>query len=136
LGARRCLAIGVIAWPMRYAIFALGHPVWLVAAALSLHGLGYTFFFVVGQIYVNSVAATDIRASAQSLLTLTTLGLGNFLGAFFAGWIQDYFTVKTAAQATINYAGVFLVPCGITVACAIAFLLFFREVRHGQEGQH
>jgi len=129
LGARWCLAIGVIAWPIRYAIFAIGNPVWLVVASLAMHGLGYTFFFVVGQIYVNSVAASDIRASAQSLLTLVTLGLGNFLGAYFAGWVQDYFTVKGAAEATINYTAVFLVPCGITVACAIAFLLFFREMR-------
>lgn len=127
LGVRKCLAIGVIAWPIRYAIFAIGQPVWLVVASLALHGLGYTFFFVVGQVYVNEAATRDIRASAQSLLTLITLGLGNFLGAYFAGWIQDYFTVKTAAATTINYAGVFLVPCALTVACALAFLIFFRE---------
>jgi nucleoside transporter len=127
LGVRKCLAIGVIAWPIRYAIFAIGQPVWLVVASLALHGLGYTFFFVVGQVYVNSAAARDIRASAQSLLTLITLGLGNFLGAYFAGWVQDYFTTATAAAKVINYTGVFLVPCALTVACALAFLLFFKE---------
>jgi nucleoside transporter len=134
LGARRCLAIGVIAWPLRYAVFAIGKPLAFVVASLALHGFGYTFFFVVGQVYVNSVASSDIRASAQSLLTLMTLGLGNFLGAIFAGWIQDHFTVKTAAQATVNYTAVFLVPCAITVACALAFLLFFHE-RHARQEQ-
>jgi len=127
LGVRKCLAIGVIAWPIRYAIFALGQPVWLVVASLAMHGFGYTFFFVVGQVYVNAVATRDIRASAQSLLTLITLGLGNFLGAYFAGWVQDHFTVKTATATTINYTGVFLVPCALTVTCALAFLLFFKE---------
>jgi nucleoside transporter len=129
LGVRKCLAIGVIAWPLRYLVFAIGKPVWLVVASLALHGLGYTFFFVVGQVYVNEVASRDIRASAQSLLTLITLGFGNFLGAYFAGWVQDHFTVKTAAATTINYAGVFLVPCALTVACALAFLIFFKDVR-------
>ena len=127
LGVRKCLAIGVIAWPIRYAIFAIGQPVWLVVASLAMHGLGYTFFFVVGQVYVNAVAPRDIRASAQSLLTLITLGLGNFLGAYFAGWVQDHFTTATATAKVINYTGVFLVPCDLTVACALAFLIFFKE---------
>jgi len=129
LGIRKCLAIGVIAWPLRYAIFAIGQPVGLVEASLSLHGLGYTFFFVVGQVYVNSVATSDIRASAQSLLTLITLGLGNFLGALFAGWVQDQFTTGTGATASVYYTGVFLVPCALTVICAIAFLLFFKDTK-------
>jgi len=131
LGARKCLAIGVIAWPIRYAIFAIGKPVWLVVASLAMHGLGYTFFFVVGQVYVNEVASRDIRASAQSLLTLITLGLGNFLGAYFAGWIQDHFTTG----AVVNYTGVFLVPCALTVACALAFLIFFKDVRKEAAGE-
>ena len=125
LGIRKCLALGVIAWPLRYAIFALGKPVGLVVASLSLHGFGYAFFFVVGQVYVNSVASSDIRASAQSLLTLVTLGLGNFLGALFAGWVQDLFT----KGSVINYTAVFLVPCALTVLCALAFLAFFRDTK-------
>lgn len=129
IGVRRALAIGVIAWPIRYAIFAIGQPTWLVVSSLALHGLGYTFFFVVGQVYVNSVAGSDIRASAQSLLTLVTLGIGNFLGANFAGWVQDYFTNKTGAEPVVHYAAVFLVPCALTVACAIAFLLFFKDTK-------
>jgi len=130
LGVRNCLAIGVIAWPIRYLIFALGKPALLVIASLAMHGLGYTFFFVVGQVYVNSVATSDIRASAQSLLTLITLGVGNFLGAEFTGWIKDHFTATTGAAAgATNWTSVFLVPCALTVTCAIAFLLFFRETK-------
>ena len=32
------MAIGVIAWPIRYIIFAVGAPAWLVVASLALHG--------------------------------------------------------------------------------------------------
>jgi len=124
LGVAKSLAIGVIAWPIRYAIFAFGGPAWLVLAALSLHGVCYVFFFVVGQIYVDSVATPDIRASAQALLAVITLGFGNFLGALFAGKIGDLFT--NPATGTMNWRGVFLVPCALTVLCAIAFALFFR----------
>jgi nucleoside transporter len=99
LGVAKSLALGVIAWPIRYVVFAIGKPLGLVIASLPLHGFCYVFFFVVGQIYVDSVAPKDIRASAQSLLAFVTLGLGSVLGFLFAGKVQDQFTsVQPAAQ--------------------------------------
>lgn len=122
-GMRNTLAIGVIAWPIRYVIFAIGGPPWLVISSLALHGFCYVFFFVAAFIYVDKVAPPDIRASAQSLIAIVALGLGRFLGSLFAGKIRDVFTT----EAGTNWTAVFLVPCALTVACAVAFLLFFRE---------
>jgi Na+/melibiose symporter-like transporter len=129
-GVRKTLALGVIAWPLRYVVFALG-PVGplavmqpLVVASLALHGFGYTFFFVVSQIFVDMTAPKDIRASAQSLLTLVTLGIGNWLGTQFTGWIMSTFNPAANVHA---WTKVFLVPCGLTVLCALAFLLFFKD---------
>jgi len=124
-GMRKTLAIGVIAWPIRYVIFAIGSPAWLVIASLALHGFCYVFFFVAAFIYVDSVAPADIRASAQSLIAIVALGFGRFLGSLFAGWVKDVFTVGTVT----NWTNVFLVPCALTVLCAVAFLVFFRERR-------
>lgn len=131
-GVRKTMALGTIAWPMRYVIFAIGPfiPVAvarpLVIASLTFHGLGYTFFFVASQVYVDSVATKDIRASAQSLLSLVTLGVGTWLGSQFTGIIKEYFRPETNVHA---WTGFFLVPCTLTVLCAIAFLLFFRDVK-------
>ena len=122
-GMRKTLAFGVIAWPIRYVIFAIGGPPWLVIASLALHGFCYVFFFVAAFIYVDKVAPPDIRASAQSLIAIVALGLGRFLGSLFAGEVRDFFTTGTET----NWTNVFLVPCALTVFCAIAFLLFFRE---------
>ncbi|KPL08718.1 hypothetical protein AMJ85_08100, partial [candidate division BRC1 bacterium SM23_51] len=127
LGVRICLALGVIAWPIRYAVFAVGHPSWLVIASLPLHGFCYVFFFVVGQIYVDNVAPKDIRASAQSLWAVFVLGLGAIVGGFFAGWTRDIFTKEAAEQVITNWRYVFLVPMVVTILCALAFLIFFRE---------
>jgi nucleoside transporter len=121
-GMRRTLAIGVVAWPLRYIVFAIGAPAWLVIAALALHGFCYVFFFVAAFIYVDKVAPPDVRASAQSLIAIIALGLGRFLGSLFAGAIRDVFTT---AQGT-DWRAVFLVPCALTLLCAAAFLLFFR----------
>lgn len=125
-GVRKTLAIGVIAWPIRYLFFAMGEPVWLVVASLTLHGLGYTFFFVVSQIYVDNVAPKDIRASAQALIAFATLGVGNFLGTQFYGIIKNMFTTMENGVEVTDWTKLFLVPCALTVACAVAFLLFFR----------
>jgi nucleoside transporter len=122
-GMRKTLAIGVIAWPVRYVIFAIGTPAWLVIASLALHGFCYVFFFVAAFIYVDKVAPADIRASAQSMIAIVALGFGRFLGSLFAGKIQDVFTT----DAGTNWTAVFLVPCALTLICAVAFLLFFRE---------
>jgi nucleoside transporter len=122
-GMRRTLAIGVVAWPIRYIIFAIGSPAWLVIASLALHGFCYVFFFVAAFIYVDKVAPPDIRASAQSLIAIIALGFGRFLGSLFAGWVRDLFTT----EAGTNWTYVFLVPCALTIFCAVAFLLFFRE---------
>ncbi|MBN1273717.1 MAG: MFS transporter [Candidatus Aminicenantes bacterium] len=125
IGIRKVLVIGVLAWPLRYVIFALGKPSWLVVASLSLHGFCFVFFFAAAFIYVDMVAPRDIRHSAQSLITLVTYGIGNYIGSLFAGKVQDYFT--TAGET--NWTGVFLVPCVLTILCALAFLLFFKDIK-------
>ena len=122
-GIRNTLVIGVLAWPIRYIIFAIGSPAWLVIASLALHGFCYVFFFTAAFIYVDMVAPKDIRASAQSFIAIVTLGIGNYLGSLFAGWIQTYFTT----DAGTNWTGVFIVPCILTILSAFAFMLFFKE---------
>jgi len=128
-GMRNTLAFGAVAWPIRYIIFAIGKPAWLVIASLALHGFCYVFFFVAAFIYVDKVAPPDIRASAQSLIAITALGLGRFLGSLFAGKIQTIFTVDWVTHQVTNWTNVFLVPCVLTILCALAFIFFFREER-------
>ncbi len=127
LGIRKTIAIGIIAWPIRYAVFALGQPSWLIIAVLPLHGICYVFFFIVGQIYVDKIAPANIRASAQSLYFQVTFGLGLTLGGYLVGWIQGMFTNTSVEPAVINYTGLFLVPCVLTVICSAVFLLFFKD---------
>jgi nucleoside transporter len=125
IGIRNILVLGVLAWPLRYIIFAIGQPSWLVIASLSLHGFCFVFFFAAAFIYVDTIAPRDIRHSAQSLIMLVTYGIGSYIGSLFAGWIRDMFTVDSVT----NWTHVFIVPCFLTVLCAAAFLLFVRDDR-------
>lgn len=121
-GIRKTLLLGILAWPLRYFIFVIGQPAWLVIASLSLHGFCYVFFFTAAFIYVDQVAPTDIKASAQSLITFITIGLGNYIGSLFAGWVQSLFTT----DAGTNWRAVFAIPAMLTLLCALGFLAFFR----------
>jgi nucleoside transporter len=122
-GMKWCLLVGSFAWPLRYIIFAIGTPVLLVVLSLGLHGFGYAFVLVVQQLYVDRVAHKDIRASAQSLLTLITLGIGNYLGAEFSGRVQQFFT----HDGVTNWPPVFILPAITTIICALAYMFTFRN---------
>jgi len=122
-GIKKTMTLGVLAWPLRYIIFVIGTPAWLVVASLSLHGFCYVFFFTAAYIYVDTIAPADIRASAQSLIAVIILGIGNFIGANFSGWIKDLFTKDDIT----NWRNVFLVPTVLTLLCAVAFVALFKE---------
>lgn len=101
LGVKWMLAIGMLAWVARYALFALGAPQEIKAmifTGIILHGICYDFFFVTGQIYTDKVAPKNIRAQAQGLLVFFTLGLGMFIGAKVAGSIETQHTPPAALE--------------------------------------
>ena len=99
LGVKWMLAIGMLAWVARYGLFAIGAPDevrWMIIIGIVLHGICYDFFFVTGQIYTDQKAAKPIRAQAQGLLVMLTLGLGMMIGAQVAGKIEEQHTPKAA----------------------------------------
>ncbi|TFG50061.1 MAG: MFS transporter [Candidatus Brocadiia bacterium] len=122
LGFRGTLAIGVLSWLVMYLIYSLERPKWLVISSMGFHGIAYVLFIIGGQIYVNSIAPETIRSSAQALLTVATIGFGFLVGTRFTGIVMDHFK----AGDKFKWKPIFLVPCALTVACATAFILFFK----------
>ena len=101
LGVKWMLGVGMLAWVARYALFALGAPAqirWMIITGIVIHGICYDFFFVTGQIYTDQVAPNRIRAQAQGLLVLFTLGLGMLIGAQIAGIVEARYTPEAAGQ--------------------------------------
>ncbi len=83
LGVKWMILIGMLAWVLRYALFALGAPEqvqWMIFLGVALHGICYDFFFVTGFMYTDKVAPETIRSQAQSLLVFFTQGLGMYVG--------------------------------------------------------
>ncbi len=83
LGVKVMILIGMLAWVLRYVLFAFGAPdqiAWMLFLAVILHGVCYDFFFVTGYIYTDKKAPKEIRGQAQSFLIFLTQGVGMFFG--------------------------------------------------------
>ncbi len=126
-GMRFTIFLGILAWPVRYAIFAIGEPVWLVVSAQTLHGICYSFFFVGGMIAVERLSPPDIRASSQSLLLFVTNGLGMLVGHIVSGRVHDFFAYPEGGHA---WAKIFMVPIAVTLIAAAAFIFLFNERKY------
>lgn len=129
LGVKRMLAIGMVAWSVRYALFAAGDAgprMWMLYAGILLHGICYDFFFVTGQIYVDQQADQRIRASAQGLIAFVTLGAGQLIGSWLSGIVVDANTVSgTGGAAVHDWTRIWTVPAvGALVVLALFLLLF------------
>ncbi|HOO16044.1 MAG TPA: MFS transporter [Phycisphaerae bacterium] len=124
LGMRMTIVLGILAWPLRYAIFAIGQPWYLVVAAQALHGICYSFFFAGGMIAVERLSPKDIRASAQGLLLFATNGVGMLIGNLISGPLYDVFVAARVSHAWPKF---FLVPIVVTILGAIVFAVLFKE---------
>ena len=122
MGYQWTLAAGAAFWLMMFLIYARMKPRWLVISSMILHGLAYAFFFDAAFIYINKVASTDIRGSAQGLFVTVTLGLGLFAGTQFTGVVMDHFR----QDGGFRWRAIFLVPCTTLSVCVAAFIFFFK----------
>lgn len=126
-GFKKTILVGMLAWAVRYVLFAYGNAgglAFMLLLGIALHGICYDFFFVSGQIYTDSKAGEKHKSAAQGLITLATYGVGMLIGFAVAGKISD--TYKLADGAS-DYKMIWLIPAGIAFVVFLVFALLFRE---------
>jgi nucleoside transporter len=129
LGVKYMLLVGMAAWMTRYTLFAYGNNgplVWMLYLGILLHGICYDFFFVTGQIYVDTKAPADLRAAAQGFIAFVTLGVGMFIGSWVSGRIVDMYAGGAAGH---EWKSIWLIPAGMAAAVLLLFALFFRSAQ-------
>lgn len=126
-GFKTTIIVGMLAWAIRYALFAYGNAgelQFMLIIGIALHGICYDFFFVSGQIYTDALAGEKFKSAAQGLITLATYGIGMLIGFWVAGYISD--TYKDLPQADF-WRQIWIIPAGIALVVAILFLLLFKN---------
>ena len=128
LGAKRIMILGMAAWAARFALFAYFHEqptaTWMVLGGILLHGMCYDFIFVMGRMYVDKAAGDSLRASAQGLHAVFTLGAGMFVGSWLSGVVAQRYT---DAQNVHDWKAIWLVPAIMSAVLIPVFLALFRE---------
>jgi nucleoside transporter len=131
LGVKWMLAVGMLSWVARYALFAMGAPnavFWMIIIGIGLHGMCYDFFFVTGFIYTDKKASKEIRGQAQGLLVLITQGLGLGIGAFLTGELFNRTVGAATGPAALSLYPKFWWTCaGFALVVLVLFTLFFRD---------
>jgi nucleoside transporter len=93
-GIKKIILIGFLIWGLRYLLFALSdkNTEWLVWIGVFMHGFAYCFAGLSVQIFVNTLAAPQVRSTAQGIYSFVVNGLGTMVGSLLAGWIVQYST--------------------------------------------
>lgn len=126
-GFKITLLAGMLAWAVRYLLFAYGNAgemVYMLIIGIALHGICYDFFFVAGQIYTDSKAGPKIKSAAQGLITLATYGVGMLIGFWVAGQISDLYL---NADGTHDWEQIWIVPAGFALIVMVLFAVFFKN---------
>jgi len=129
LGVKRMLMVGMAAWVVRYALFAVAAPgalLSLIIIAILLHGVCYDFFFVTGQIYVDKKSTPAILGQAQGFLVLVTYGVGMLIGAQVAGNVYNRFLGGAASLTLERWPSFWMLPAGFAAVVLLLFAALFR----------
>jgi nucleoside transporter len=126
-GFKKTILIGMLAWVLRYVLFAYGNAgelSFILLLGIALHGVCYDFFFVSGFIYTNAKAGEKYKSSAQGLITLATYGVGMLIGFKVAGLITDSYKIS---DTSYDYRMIWLIPAGIAAAVLLLFAVAFKD---------
>jgi len=125
-GFKKTILVGMLAWTVRYVLFAFGDAgelSFMLILGIALHGICYDFFFVSGQIYTNSKAGEKFKSSAQGLITLATYGVGMLIGFIVAGQITEAYKVNGIE----DWKMIWVIPAGIAFVVFLLFALLFND---------
>ena len=119
------LTTGLLAYVLRFAVFAYLPEPWAVIPALALHGLCFGCFFFVAFMIVDERTGADVRASMQSLYNLVAIGFGVIAGNFFAGRVAQW----AGDGQRMDYQKLFSVPLAVAVVSLVTLLVLYPRRR-------
>ncbi|BFP40908.1 nucleoside permease [Flavobacteriaceae bacterium GF1] len=126
-GFKKTVLAGMLAWVVRYFLFAYGNAgelAFMLIIGIALHGICYDFFFVSGQIYTDTKAGEKYKSAAQGLITLATYGVGMLIGFWIAGRIADAYLLEGGTHA---WETIWIYPGLFAAVVFVLFVLVFKN---------
>lgn len=129
-GIKKVMLISMIAWTLRFGLFAHGDPSpWgfaLLMLSMIVYGCAFDFFNISGSIYIENEVKPEIRASAQGLFMTMVNGVGAYAGSILSGMVVDKFTI----DGIKDWHSIWLIFASYTLILAIVFIFAFKENRN------
>jgi nucleoside transporter len=126
-GFKKTILVAMLAWVVRYVLFAYGNTGelgFMLLVGIALHGICYDFFFVSGQIYTDSKAGDKYKSSAQGLITLATYGIGMLIGFWIAGKVSDTYLLEDGSHL---WEHIWLYPSCFALLVLVLFAVLFKS---------
>ena len=127
-GIKWVMLTGMLAWTVRYAVFAIAAPqgiAWMILFGILLHGACYDFVYVASQVYIDKKAGADIRAQAQGMFVFIAYGVGQGLGALAAGFIFN--NIMENNNSLAQWQIFWIIPLLFAAIVSLLFLFGFKE---------
>lgn len=126
-GLRGTFICGMVAWLIRYTIFAFEPPVGITLAAVALHGVCHVFLVIVIQLYIDAHCPPDRKASAQNLFAFLTMGVATPIGLVLSQPLVQ--SARGGADDVVHFSRVFGVPALLLLVAIYLFWLTFPKLK-------
>ena len=131
-GIKTVMLMSMVAWMLRFGLFAFGDPsavgFGLLMLSMIVYGCAFDFFNISGSVFVEQEVSSDIRASAQGLFMTTVNGIGAYIGSILSGMAVDYFSV----DGVKDWQTIWLVFAAYALVLTVLFYFTFHDRDSGK----
>ncbi|WP_392552992.1 nucleoside permease [Orbus wheelerorum] len=124
-GIKAVMLMSMVAWTLRFGLFAFGDPspigFTLLLLSMIVYGCAFDFFNISGSIFIEKEVSPNIRASAQGLFMTAVNGFGAYIGAIASGKIVDIYTTADIR----DWHSIWLIFAAYSMLLAIIFYFTF-----------
>lgn len=144
-GIRIVFSLGLIAWSLRYLLFAFGNPgdgLWMLVLSMIAYGIAFNFLTIAGHLYMEQASTGETKGFGQGVMMLMSNGVGATIGTAVAGsvinhWCSWEMVPSPAGNGMIRlFMGDWMFPWLIfalySLVIAVMFFLFFRTPSKGR----
>ncbi len=121
------MGLGLGVCVLRFGAFALSAHEWIflpMALGFLTHGLTFTYFLTVAQIFMERRVASEFRGRAQGMLSLMFGGVGSLLGVILVG---VFFDAIVDLESNTGWVQFWLVLAGICVVPTVYFFARYKK---------